>query len=192
MVVQIFLIGLGLSADAFAVSVTNGLTNKNISRKEALKIAAAFGIFQALMPFLGFLLGTFFEEFIVKLDHYVALIFLGFIGGKMLIDGITDKGKADFTEKTDCLPVRTLIIQAIATSIDALVAGVVFISMGIRGAWILPAVALIGVITFVISFAGVRLGRKFGALLGGKAKIVGGIILIGIGLKVFLEHVFFS
>ncbi|MCL2018535.1 MAG: manganese efflux pump MntP family protein [Oscillospiraceae bacterium] len=182
---QIFIIGLGLSADAFAVSVTNGLSFKEISRIDALKIAASFGIFQAVMPLIGFLLGTVFEVFIKSVDHYVALIFLGFIGAKMLFDELFKKSKSS---EAVSIPFNSLIAQAVATSIDALVAGVVFISMGIEGFGILPCIAIIGITTFVLSFMGVFLGKRFGVLLGGRAKILGGIILIGIGLKIFLEH----
>ncbi|MCL2109842.1 MAG: manganese efflux pump MntP family protein [Oscillospiraceae bacterium] len=194
--IQIFLIGAGLSADAFAVSITNGLSYKNLTRADALKIALSFGVFQAVMPLLGFLLGAVFAEFINSFAHFIALIFLGFIGVKMLIDEIGSKkeiqaAKTDIVpEKPEKLSAKLLIIQAIATSIDALIAGVVFISMGITGGLIFGAVGIIGATTFAFSFAGVYLGRKFGALLGGKAKIVGGVILIGIGVKIFLEHYF--
>ena len=189
--IEIFLIGLGLSADAFAVSVTNGLCIKSISRVQSLRIAVSFGLFQALMPILGFLLGTVFSEFISGVDHYVALIFLGFIGGKMIVDGLktgVPESGADFS----ALPLRLLIMQAVATSVDALVAGVTFIAMGVKGAEILPVAALIGVTTFCLSLIGVGLGKKFGGFFGDKAKVIGGVILVGIGVRVFLEHSFFS
>jgi len=182
---QVFLIALGLSADAFAVAITNGLSLKDSSRKQALKIAAAFGLFQAVMPLLGFLLGSVFAEFIGRYAHWVAFIFLGFIGGKMLIDELFAKNKDEKAHET--LSLRLLLMQAIATSIDALVVGVSFIAMGISGLMILPCVAMIGVVTFILSFLGVDLGKKFGRLLGGRAKIVGGLVLVGIGVKVLVE-----
>ncbi|MDR2532861.1 MAG: manganese efflux pump MntP family protein [Oscillospiraceae bacterium] len=184
--VETVLIGFGLSADAFAVSVTNGLSLRNITRKQALKIAAMFGAFQAVMPLLGFLFGTIFKQFINSFAHYVALIFLGFIGIKMIIDGL--RKESETKKIPDSLPLWSLIVQAVATSIDALVAGVSFVAMGIRGLWILPVVALIGTITFSLSFFGVGIGRKFGGFLGNRARIAGGVILIGIGLKVFFER----
>jgi len=189
-IIEVFLIGAGLSADAFAVSVTNGLTLKDVSRKEALRIAGAFGLFQGLMPLLGFMLGTVFTEFIMRFDHWVALIFLSFIGGKMLIDGRRGDG-AEGSSPPNVLSHRQLLIQAVATSIDALVAGVVLISMGIEGFWILPCAALIALTTFCFSFFGVGLGKRFGKLLGGRARIIGGVVLIGIGVKVFIEHTLF-
>jgi putative Mn2+ efflux pump MntP len=189
----IFFIALGLSADAFAVSVTNGLSLKDKSRKQALKIAAAFGIFQALMPLFGFLLGSAFKEFIESFAHWIAFIFLGFIGVKMLIDEVCkkdgDAGRllAAKPPPAESLSSKTLLMQAIATSIDALVVGISFIAMGITGFMIFPCIAIIGATTFVLSFLGVDLGKKFGKLLGGRAKIIGGIVLIVIGVKVLAE-----
>jgi putative Mn2+ efflux pump MntP len=186
--VEIFFIGLGLSADAFAVSITNGLSLNNIKRRQAVLIAAAFGLFQAFMPLLGFLLGSVFAGFIGNFAPYIALSFLGFIGGKMIWDEIRKK---EDDKPIETLSLRVLFMQAIATSIDALVVGVSFVAMGITGLSVLPCVAIIGVITFIFSFIGVDLGKKFGKLLGGRAKIAGGIILIGIGMKVFIEHLLF-
>ena len=182
---QVFFIAVGLSADTFAVSVTNGLSLNNPTKKQAFGIAAAFAFFQGIMPLFGFLLGSVFAEFIDRFAPYIALIFLGFIGAKMIADEIMSKNE----ESYETLSFKTLIIQAVATSIDALVVGVSFIAMGITGLQILPCIAIIGVTTFVLSFAGVDLGKRFGKLLGGRAKIVGGIILIGIGLKVFIEGI---
>lgn len=187
---EIFIIGVGLSADAFAVSVTNGLTIENISRKQTIRIAVAFGFFQGIMPLFGYFLGTFFASFIMRFDHFVALILLGIIGGKMIIDGI--RKTTDGDSLPDTLPMRLLLLQAVATSIDAFVTGVVFISMGISGLLIIPCIAIIGVTTFLCSYLGVGLGKRFGKLLGHRARIVGGLILIGIGLRVFIEHTFFG
>lgn len=181
--------------DAFAISVTNGLALKSAVRKQALRIALAFGISQAVMPLLGYFLGSFFEAFIKSYSHWVALVFLGFVGGKMLFDGIREnfllaRNAPDDTnsQKSDALPLWSLIMQAIATSIDAFVVGVSFVAVGITGALVFAAAGIIGSVTFVFCFFGVFLGRKFGSLLGSKAKIVGGIILIGIGVFAFLEN----
>jgi putative Mn2+ efflux pump MntP len=134
---------------------------------------------------LGFLLGSVFAEFIDSFAHWVAFIFLGFIGGKMLLEELKPARGEEKTHEE--LSLRVLLIQAIATSIDALVVGVSFIAMGILGVMILPCIAIIGATTFVLSFLGVDLGKKFGKLLGGRAKIIGGLVLIGIGLKVLIE-----
>jgi putative Mn2+ efflux pump MntP len=183
----VFLIALGLSADAFAVAITNGLTLKNAARKQALAIAAAFGLFQGIMPLLGFLLGSFFTGFINRFAPFIAFVFLGFIGLKMIIDEVRVKNEDKIEAVSETLSLKTLIMQAIATSIDALVVGVSFIAMGITGLMILPCAAIIGAVTFVLSFIGVGVGKKFGKLLGGRAKIIGGIVLLAIGMKALIE-----
>ncbi len=181
--------------DAFAVSIGNGLTMKKSSPKAALSIAFSFGLFQALMPTIGYFLGTAFESVISEFDHYIALIFLGFIGGKMIFDGIKELKESKKTvgaseEKPFKLSFGALMVQSIATSIDALIVGVSFAAL--PNVNILTAVLLIGIITFAISLAGVFSGKKFGQLLGSKAEIFGGLILVGIGIKVFIEHMFFG
>ena len=191
---ELLLLAIGLAMDAFAVSIGNGLSMKKQNPKAALAIAFSFGLFQALMPTLGYFLGSAFEEVIRQFDHFIALIFLGFIGGKMIFDGIKEL-IADKKGKTEELPefkltFGKLLIQAIATSIDALIVGVSFAALPDVNIW--TAVLLIGAVTFVISLIGVFSGKKFGQLLGSKAEIFGGIILVGIGLKVFIEHVFFG
>lgn len=192
--IELLLIALGLSMDAFAVSISNGLSMKRIFFKKALIIALAFGIFQGLMPLIGFFLSTSFSDLIDQWSHIIALILLGVIGGKMLVEGIGelrnkdkyDLKECDFNEKR--LSLFRLFLQAIATSIDALIVGVGFAAMKVD---ILPAVSFIGIITFVLSLAGVYAGKKFSELLGSKAEIFGGLILIGIGMKVFIENTFF-
>lgn len=201
LLIQMFLIGVGLSMDAFAVSISNGLSMKKITLKKALPSAVAFGVFQAVMPFLGYLLGAGFAELIQSFDHYIALVFLGFIGGKMIYDGIKElredrKAKASGEVKPPMeekkLGFWALIVQAVATSIDALVVGVSFVAMQIDFTEVIISVLLIGCTTFIISMVGVFMGKKFGELLGSRAEIVGGCILVAIGLKVFIEHVFFG
>ena len=192
--IELLLLAIGLAMDAFAVSIGNGLSMKKQNPKAALAIAFSFGLFQALMPTLGYFLGSAFEDMIRQFDHFIALIFLGFIGGKMIFDGIKEL-IADKKGETEELPefkltFGKLLIQAIATSIDALIVGVSFAALPDVNIW--TAVLLIGAVTFAISLAGVFSGKKFGQLLGSKAEIFGGIILVGIGLKVFIEHVFFG
>lgn len=194
-IIELLLLAVGLSMDAFAVSIGNGLSMKKTSVKSALIIAASFGLFQALMPLAGYFLGSAFESFIKQWDHYIALIFLGFIGGKMIYDGIKElvcqkRGEHGAKSTPFQLSLGKLLIQAIATSIDALIIGVSFAVLPNVNIW--AAVCLIGVVTFVISFFGVFMGKKFGELLGSKAEIFGGLILVTIGVKVFIEHMFFG
>lgn len=205
-IIELFLLAVGLSMDAFAVSIGNGLAMKKISLKKAFPIALSFGLFQALMPLIGYFLGTAFESIIKRWDHYIALIFLGFIGGKMIFDGIREIVNDKKSKENECeggekeqktisdderlFSPGKLLIQAIATSIDALIVGVSFAALPDVNIW--HAVSLIGAITFSISLAGVFAGKKFGELLGSKAEILGGFILVLIGLKVFIEHMFFG
>ncbi|MCH5199777.1 MAG: manganese efflux pump [Oscillospiraceae bacterium] len=191
---ELLLLAIGLAMDAFAVSIGNGLSMKKQNPKAALAIAFSFGLFQALMPTLGYFLGSAFEDIIRQFDHFIALIFLGFIGGKMIFDGIKEL-IADKKGETEELPefrltFGKLLVQAIATSIDALIVGVSFAALPDVNIW--TAVLLIGAVTFAISLIGVFSGKKFGQLLGSKAEIFGGVILVGIGLKVFIEHIFFG
>lgn len=190
--IQMLLLGVGLSMDAFAVSISNGLGMKKIILKKALLIALTFGLFQALMPMLGYFLGATFAEFVERFDHYIALIFLGFIGVKMIIDGVKelkskDKADEEETKKVD-LSFTGLMFQAVATSIDALVVGVSFVAMKMSFTDMLIGITIIGITTFILSLIGVFAGKKFGDLLGSRAEIIGGLILVGIGLKVFIEH----
>lgn len=193
-IIELFLIAVGLSMDAFAVSIGNGLSMKKNQPKAALAIAFSFGLFQALMPTLGYFLGTAFEQVIREFDHYIALVFLGFIGGKMIFDGIKElrarKKGEEAEEKGFKLSFGTLMIQAVATSIDALIIGVSFAALPDVNIW--AAVVLIGITTFAISLVGVFFGKKFGQLLGSKAEVFGGIVLVAIGVKVFVEHMFFG
>ena len=192
--IELLLLAVGLSMDAFAVSIGNGLTMKKSSVKTALATALSFGLFQALMPTAGYFLGSAFENVIKEFDHYIALLFLGFIGGKMIFDGIKELREkhegGEEEEKPFKLSFGALMIQAVATSIDALIVGVSFAALPNVNIW--AAVSFIGVTTFTISLVGVFFGKKFGQLLGSKAEVLGGLILVGIGVKVFVEHVFFG
>ena len=181
-IVEIISIGIGLSMDAFAVSVSGGMNLKKVKASNALKVGLCFGIFQALMPFIGwFAAGSLFNRYIEKFDRWIALILLGYIGGKMLYDGIF---KNDDDESIDINNNLTLLILGIATSIDALMVGVTFVTT-YKGLAIIPPISIIGLTTFLISFFGVYFGKKSGDLLGNKSTIAGGIILIIIGIKIF-------
>lgn len=181
---EIFLIGIGLSADAFSVAVCKGLNMRKLNLKHAYIIALFFGGFQAIMPLIGYLLGTNFASYIEQFDHWIAFVLLGFIGGKMAIEAIRDKDE-DEEEKTDVLKIGELTVMAIATSIDALAVGITFAFLKVN---ILLSVLLIGVTTFALSLVGVLIGNKFGAKYKSKAELVGGIILVLIGVKILLEH----
>lgn len=181
-------LALGLSADAFAVSVTNGMCSNKITKKNALDTALTFGFFQALMPVLGFFLGRTFSDFVSHFQHWIALFLLGFIGINMISDAIKEqKHPEDACKIKNVFTPKNLILQGIATSIDALAAGVSFAVMNIN---IASAALSIGTITFICSAVGVYIGRKFGFLLGIRAKFIGGITLIIIGLKIFIQYQF--
>ncbi len=182
---ELLLIAAGLSMDAFAVALSDGMTLK--SKGRALLIAAVFGTFQAAMPLLGFFLCTGFAELISAYGHFAALLALGFIGGKMIIEGVGElrSGKSDIT------PAATLpeiLVQGVATSIDALLVGC---SLAGAGAKIFSYAAVIGATTFVLSLAAALCGRRLGTLFGTKATIAGGIILVIIGVKTAVQHIFF-
>ena len=183
---ELFLIGIGLSMDAFAVAVCRGLAMKKINYKHALIIALFFGGFQALMPFVGWALGRQFERYIESVDHWIAFGLLVFIGGKMLLDVIRGKEESEeaCTEE-ECLHIKQLFLMAVATSIDALAVGVSFAFLSVH---IGKAISIIGCTTFVLSVLGVIIGNNFGNKFQNKATVAGGVILILIGLKILLEH----
>ncbi len=176
---ELLLIAVGLSMDAFAVSICKGLSLKKLGAKHAALVGLYFGGFQALMPMIGWLLGYRFEHVIESVDHWVAFALLTIIGLSM----IREANKAE--ELNDDLGFKTMVLLAVATSIDALAVGVTFAFLQVR---ILPAASLIGVTTFLISAVGVYIGHIFGLKYRAKAEIAGGVILIGIGLKILLEH----
>lgn len=176
-------LSIGLSADAFAVSVTNGICSKKINRKCALTTSLIFGGFQGLMPLLGYYLGNFCYDFILLYQNWVALILLGAIGINMILDGIRESKNCETRKNSNNIfTAKNLVLQGIATSIDALAAGVGLIVMDLP---IIPSSLLIGSITFIFCFLGVHLGNKFGNILGQRAKFTGGIILIIIACKAF-------
>ena len=179
---SIFLTGFALSMDAFAVSITKGITLKKINLSIAIKIAFFFGLFQAIMPLIGWLFGMNFELYIRSIDHWIAVILLSFLGIKMIIDAINDDTE---NATTTYLNNKELIVLSIATSIDALAIGVTFAFLNID---IVPICISIGIITFLVCFIGVLIGKKIGSLFKNYAQIVGGVILVLIGLNILNEH----
>ena len=187
LIITLLLMGVGLAMDAFAVSICKGLSMKRVKWQHATIIGIFFGGFQALMPFIGWVLGSQFEQYITKVDHWIAFGLLGIIGGKMLFEALKGEeddecGCCDNAEKFD---IKELFVLAIATSIDALAVGITFAFLNYP---VGMAVTIIGVITFAISVAGVYIGNFFGSRFKTKAEIAGGVILIGIGIKILLEH----
>jgi len=182
---SILLIGISLSMDALAISVTNGLTLKNFNFRHALWMGVYFGGFQFLMPLIGCLLGSTVSSYVTALGPYISFCLLAFIGGKMLLDSLKP-GEEDDGMQT--LSHKRLLAMAVATSIDALAVGVSFAFM--EDVSLLPSCILIGCTTFVISFLGAMLGSRIPGLSGKKAGILGGVVLIGIGIKLLIEGVF--
>ena len=180
--VTLLLIAIGVSADAFAVALGKGLGMRRLNYRHAIIIALSFGVFQALMPLVGWLLGTQFQSLITSVDHWIAFGLLVIVGGKMLYEAFFSK---DDEEEDDVLRVRELVVLSFATSIDALAVGVTlaFVPVSIGG-----AVSLIGVTTFVLAFLGVVVGRRVGARFGKPAEIAGGVVLILIGTKILFDH----
>lgn len=179
---ELFLIAVGLSMDAFAVSVCKGLSAQKLKIKHYLIIGAWFGGFQALMPTVGYFLGSTFEKYITSYDHWIAFVLLGFIGGNMIREGLSKEEE----KANDSFAAKTMVVLAVATSIDALAVGITFALL--PDVNIVAAVTFIGAITFIISALGLKVGNIFGMKYKSKAEIVGGVILILIGVKILLEH----
>jgi len=180
-VLEIVLIAIGVAMDAFAVSICKGLSMKKMSWKKALIVAAYFGVFQGLMPVIGYLLGTTFESLVTKIDHWIAFGLLVFIGINMLKEASSN----DSENCNDNVDFKSMVVLAIATSIDALAVGITFAFLQTN---IILAALAIGIITFTICIIGVKIGNKFGDKYERKAETVGGLILIIMGIKILLEH----
>lgn len=198
--ISILLTSIALSMDAFAVSITKGMTIKNITTKLAFKIAFFFGLFQGGMPLIGWTLGISFEGYIKAFDHWIALILLSFLGIKMIYESIKgededevaldiaqDNTQNNFNDND--IKTKDLIVLSVATSIDALAVGVSFAFLNID---IVPVVSAIAIITFIVCFIGILIGKQIGPILKNYAEIIGGIILICIGINIFNEHTGFS
>ena len=184
--IELFLLGVGLSMDAFAVSVCKGLGMRKLNKKQAVIIGLYFGGFQALMPLIGWLLGSQFQKYITSIDHWIAFILLVLIGGNMIREALSGDEEDAAQAETDLrLDHKKLFLMAIATSIDALAIGVTFAFLETA---ILPAIGIIGCTTFCISVAGVAVGCWFGARYKKRAEITGGAILVLLGIKILLEH----
>ena len=179
---EIIILSIGLSMDAFAVAMCKGLSMRKMSWKKAIVIALYFGIFQAVMPLIGYGLGIKFQQSIANIDHWIAFILLTIIGINMLKE-IWSEAES---ESNDNIDFKSMIVLAIATSIDALAVGITFAFLNVN---LILAVSLIGIITFIISVIGTKIGNRFGDKYERKAEIVGGIILIFLGIKILLEHI---
>lgn len=177
---EIIFIGLGLSMDAAAVSMTNGMVYSNMTKDKEVSMPIFFGAFQGIMPILGFYAGSLFEDFITKYSGIVTLLVLGIIGVNMIREGLS---KEEETNNKSSLTYKILFFQGIATSIDAFAVGVSFCAIGVN---VFSSSAIIAVTTFICSIISILIGRKFGDILGDKAQILGGVILILIGIKSML------
>lgn len=180
-IIELLLLSIGLGMDAFAVSICKGISMKKMNWKKACIIGLYFGGFQAIMPILGYFLGSTFESIITSLDHWIAFILLGIIGGNMIKDSFS-KECDNFDDNVNF---KTMIVLAIATSIDALAVGITFAFLKVN---LVLAISLIGIITFILSVVGTKVGNRFGDKYEKKAELVGGIILILLGTKILLEH----
>lgn len=177
----LFTTAVALSMDAFAVAICKGLALKKISVKNACLVGLWFGGFQALMPLIGYLVGTRFQEYVVAVDHWIAFVLLALIGGNMIKESLSKEEE----DSDDSLSVKAMFPLAIATSIDALAVGITYAFLQVD---IVPAVSFIGIITFALSAVGVKVGNVFGTRYKSKAEFAGGLVLIIIGLKILLEH----
>ena len=184
-VIELLVLALGLSMDAFAVSICKGLSVPKLQAKHCLICGVYFGGFQALMPLIGWALGIRFQSMITNIDHWIAFVLLAVIGANMI--------KESFSKEEECpdasFGFKTMLTLAVATSIDALAVGVTFAFLDVS---IVPAVLLIGATTFVCSAVGVKIGNVFGNRFQAKAEFLGGLVLIAIGLKILIEHLFFG
>lgn len=186
----LLLTSLGLSMDAFAVSVSNAMCYKTANKKMSLLTSAMFGFFQGAMPLIGFFAGSFFSDYIKSFDHWIALLVLGFIGGKMVVDAIKEMREIQSVTECPLLTFKTIFFQAIGTSIDAMAVGIGFAALGNSELFggVFVSCLVIALITFVCCLIAHIIGKKAGELLKEKAQIFGGAILIIIGLKIFIEH----
>ena len=185
-IIEVLLIGIGLSMDAFAAAVCKGLASRKFNFSYAFIVASFFGVFQAPMPCIGWLLGKQFQNSITEIDHWIAFILLVFVGGKMLYEALTEKDEpAPDAKRTSVIDLKELAVLAVATSIDALAVGITFAFLDTD---IISSSLLIGLTTFIISAFGFLIGVLFGTKFKTKAEIAGGIILILIGVKILLEH----
>ena len=183
--IELLLMGVGLAMDAFAVSICKGLGMKKVNKKQAVVIGVFFGGFQTLMPLIGWILGKQIERYSTSVDKWIAFILLGFIGGKMIVESLKKEEEEEIEKSDKPLDLKEMFILAIATSIDALAIGITFAFLGTP---IIEAIAIIGIVTFLISIGGVYVGNFFGSKYKNKAEFAGGLILVLLGIKILLEH----
>ena len=183
--IELFLMGIGLAMDAFAVSICKGLAMRRVNRKQAFVIALFFGGFQALMPFIGWVLGIQFEQYITSIDHWIAFILLGYIGGKMIAESVKPEEDEEIAQMDPPLDIKEMFILAIATSIDALAVGITFAFLDYP---IVEAISVIGITTFFVCISGVYVGNFFGNKYKNKAEFAGGLILVLLGVRILLSH----
>jgi len=179
--IEILMISIGLAADAFAIAICKGISCKKINRKNLLLVGGCFGIFQALMPMIGYTIGVYLKQFIFAIDHYVVFCVFVVIGGNMIYEAFCGEEEKFNSEIT----IKSLLLPAIATSIDALSVGVTFVFLRVK---LFLSVLVIGVVTFLLSMLGVYIGNSFGSKWENKAKFIGGIILIFMGVKSLIAH----
>ena len=184
-VVELFILAVGLSMDAFAVAICKGLRMRKVTIKKVGIVGLYFGLFQAGMPMIGYILGSQFSDKISSIDHWIAFILLSLIGISMIKESLEKEEKSECKTEEEELSFKNMSILAVATSIDALAVGVTFAFLKVN---IIPAVSFIGITTLVLSMIGVKIGNIFGVKYKSKAELVGGIILILMGIKILLEH----
>lgn len=182
---EILLVAISLALDCFAVSISCGLSLKDVRNSDALRLGVFFGGFQGAMALIGWLGGISFAEFIEGVDHWIALCLLALIGSKMIFEAVKEESDG---KNFNIRNLRILLILSVATSIDALAVGVTFAFLGIS---IILPVILIAIMSFIFAFSGTYVGDRVGHLFGNKVEILGGIILIGLGFKILVEHMFF-
>ncbi len=181
------LLGVGLAMDACAVSMANAMNEPTMKKRKMFLVAGAFSVFQGIMPLAGYFVGHAILSVIDKFIPWIALILLGFIGGKMIFESVKSKGKEEEKTNAKSLTITALLVQAIATSIDALSVGFTIANYTVIMAVV--CVAIVAVVTFAISLVGIILGKKFGTRLGDKAELIGGIILVLIGIEIFITGI---
>ena len=183
---EIWLLAISLAMDCFTVSITSGIIMRRICWRTFFIMAFFFGLFQAVMPLIGWLLGSQFQQYITSIDHWIAFILLGFIGGKMMVEAVREWNEEEIVEVTDApIDHKNMLVLAVATSIDALAVGITFAFLNTP---IIEAISIIGITTFVLSIIGVIVGNFFGSKYKSKAEFIGGLILVLLGVKILLEH----
>ena len=187
--IELFLIAVSLAMDAFAVSVSNGLILPNVKKRNAVTFGLYFGLFQFFMPVIGYFLGSKLTKYVQQFDHWIAFILLGIIGFNMIKESFSDD-EDDIPKEKEILKVKNMTMLAIATSIDALSVGVTFAFIG--NISIFFACSVIGIVAFALSYAGLMIGKKIGPFFKTYAERIGGLVLIGMGIKILVQHIFFG